>query len=207
MKKTIIIIFFLSVAVSEFVNAQTNLNFSAGVNNSNCTYKNIEGFSSEGRLGYFVGVAPSHQINDRLKLVVDFQVSTKGCKTILKDNPLSSELKISYFDIIPEVEFNLLEYVSFGIGVNAGFKFNEAQKLEDQKWVNLKDLGIIDLFDFGLTGKIKATYKNIFAFVRYNYGLTSVSNIAFTGFTGQNADDGNQFNRNLQIGVGYSLNL
>lgn len=207
MKQTIVLFFFLTAGALMSSNAQINLNFSAGVNSSNCEIKNFEGVSSKGRLGYFIGIAPNRYLNDKLNLVVDFQLSTKGCEMIYEDNSGSLEVRISYIDIIPEIEYKISDYLFLGVGVNSGFNINEAHKLENEGWANVKDFGIIELFDFGLTGKIKGNYKNFFGFVRYNFGLASISNIEITDITGQNSIDSNQYNRNLQIGVGYTLGL
>lgn len=207
MKQTIVLFFFITVGALMSSNAQINLNFSTGVNNSNCEIKNLDGVSSKGRLGYFIGIAPNRYLNDKLNLVVDFQLSTKGCEAIYENTSGSLEVRISYIDIIPEIEYKILDYLFLGVGVNSGFNINEAHKLENEGWINVKDSGFIDLFDFGLTGKIKGNYKNFFGFVRYNFGLTSISNITFTDINGSDFIDSDQYNRNLQIGVGYTLGL
>jgi len=212
MKQIIVLFFFLAIAGLESANAQINLNFSAGINNSNCKIENLGSTSSaiisaEGRLGYFAAVAPSYQINDKLNLLVDFQYSLKGCNMIVENTDEEIKTRLTYVDIIPEIEFKIIDYLLLGVGFNSGFNVKEAQRLENGGWVNLKESGFVDLFDFGLTGKVKAVYNNFFGFVRYNYGLTNISSIIFTDLTGQTVIQSSQYNRNLQIGVGYSLGL
>ncbi len=40
---------------------QISLNFSSGMNYSNCKFEEFEGISPKGRFGYFIGIAPSYQ--------------------------------------------------------------------------------------------------------------------------------------------------
>jgi len=207
MKQTIALFFFLTLAALLSANAQINLNFSAGLNYSNCKIENLTDISGEGMIGYFIAVAPSYQLNDKLNLLVDFQHSLKGCNMTDKNNTVDIKTRFTYIDIIPEIEYKIINNLFLGVGVNSGFNIAEAQKNENGSWVSLKQSGFVELFDFGLTGKVKASFKNIFGFVRYNFGLIDISNITFTDLTGQTNTDSSQFNRNLQIGVGYSFGL
>lgn len=209
MKNAILIAFLLTFGITEPIFGQMGLSFSAGVNNSNCTFKKFEETTPKARFGYFFGVAPSYQISKKMLFQVDVQYSLRGYDIDNENNPTVSGVRYRYLDIIPEVEFSIHKYLALGFGANYGIKLNEQFKTnENGNWSTVSDgLEVIKSTDFGLTGKIKANYKNIFGFVRYNLGLKNISDLTFTDSNGQNIEDAKQLNRNLQIGVGYTFNL
>lgn len=206
-KRLIVITLFLAWGMTESATGQINLNFSAGINHSNCTFKQFEGASPEARIGYFIGVAPGYQFSDKIQFQVDVQYSLKGYGTGTETNTTASEFRYGYFDIIPEIEYYLLDFLTLGMGVQYGVKLNEQFKIEGEEWSDAGDYETINSTDFGLTGKLKAYYRNMFGFVRYNLGLKDVSDAAFTDENGEVIEDAKQLNRNLQIGIGYRLDL
>jgi len=183
---------------------QISLNFSSGMNYSNCKFEEFEGISPKGRFGYFIGIAPSFQINKKIQLQVDFLYSLKGYDTGIDNNPIPSRNRYGYLDIIPEVEFDLLRYLVLGIGLNYGIKVNEQVKINNGDWSEPIAESIRST-DFGLVCKLETNYKSFFAFARYNIGLINVTEFVFTDENGQVNDNAKQFNRNLQIGIGYKL--
>ncbi|MBK7795414.1 MAG: outer membrane beta-barrel protein [Saprospiraceae bacterium] len=174
------------------------------MNYSNCKFEEFEGISPKGRFGYFIGIAPSYQINKKIQLQVDFQYSLKGYDTGIDNNPIPSRNRYGYLDIIPEVEFDLLRYLVLGIGLNYGIKVNEQVKINNGDWSD-PIVESIRSTDFGLVCKLETNYKNLFALARYNIGLINVSEFVFTDDNGQVNDNAKQFIRNLQIGIGYKL--
>jgi len=158
-------------------------------------------------LGYFIGVAPSLQLNNRLRFVIDAQYSLKEYEFNFGSIPTVSNFRFSYIDIIPELEYQIVNFLRLGIGVSNGFKINEAIKNSNTGWLNTNGLVTIKSFDFGLTAKVKFVYQNIFGFVRYNIGLSDVGNVRYTDINGQELGSPKQLNRNLQIGIGYQLDF
>ena len=207
MKRITVIVIFLSFVMSESTLGQVNLDLAAGINLSKTEFKNFEGTSPESRLGYFIEIAPNYQLNEKVSLLMNFQYSEKGYKTRNTTNQDLLKFKHSYIDFMPEVEYNVLDYLAFGFGMYYGIKLNEQFKFEDGEWTDVGDVEFISSTDFGLTGKVKVNYKNIFWYVRYSLGLNDISNVVFTDVNGQSIDDAKQLNRNLQIGMGYSLDL
>jgi len=207
MKRITVIVIFLSFVMSESTLGQVNLDLAAGINLSKTEFKNFEGPSPESRLGYFIEIAPNYQLNEKVSLLMNFQYSEKGYKTRNTTNQDLLKFKHSYIDFMPEVEYNVLDYLAFGFGMYYGIKLNEQFKFEDGEWTDVGDVEFISSTDFGLTGKVKVNYKNIFWYVRYSLGLNDISNVVFTDVNGQSIDDAKQLNRNLQIGMGYSLDL
>ena len=183
---------------------QFSLNFLTGANYSNCKFENFEGISPKARVGYFFGLAPSYRIGEKVQFQIDFQYSLKGYNTGTQA-PTSAEFRYGYLDMIPEVEFRVYEHLALGFGVNYGIKLNEQFKIGALEWSNAGNYGTVSSTDFGLTGRLKIDYKNVFGFVRYNLGLVNIAAVVFTDGNGQEIEDAKQMNRNLQIGIGYKL--
>jgi hypothetical protein len=187
-------------------NAQVGISVASGLNVSNCKFTNYEALSTTARTDYFLSLAPSYQLNEKFRLLVDFQYSRKGFALSNTNSPTNSESRYSYLDVIPQIEYKLHRFFAIGLGVNYALLVNEDIKNEKGNWVNTKKLETIKQSDFGIIGKIKGEYKNIFCFVSYNLGLKDIVNITFTDENG-NSVATSQFNRNLQIGLGYTFNF
>ena len=199
---TIFLCFFLFSTLQ----GQTNLNFSAGVNLASCQYKQVEINKIKARLDYFIGIAPTYQINDKIQILCNVQYSRKGFKGFDATLPYTNEAKYSYIDVIPEVDYEVFNNLKMGMGINTSFKVSEAIRHNNSEWVNSNSLKTIKSFDFGLTGKIQYSYNNIFVFARYYHGFSNILNTSFTNVNGELLGV-KQFNRNFQFGVGYTLNL
>ncbi|MEL6866983.1 MAG: outer membrane beta-barrel protein [Bacteroidota bacterium] len=201
--KLIALLFTFSICSSSF--GQFNLNFSAGVNQSNCKFEKVGGDTPKSIFGYFFGFGPSLQITDKIQVQVDFQYSLKGHETGDEINSLAAA-RYGYFDMIPEVEFYIKKYLTFGLGVNYGIRLNEQIKINGEDWSE-PVIDTIDRTDFGLTCKLKGYYKNLFGFARYNLGLKDISDAIAVDDNGQSIGGVRQFNRNLQIGIGYRFSF
>jgi predicted porin len=187
-------------------NAQVGISIASGLNVSNCKFTNYETLSPSTRTDYFLSLAPSYQLNEKFRLLVDFQYSRKGFVFGYTNSPTTSEDSYSYLDIIPQIEYKLHQFFAIGLGVNYAFVVNEENKNEKGNWINTKKLEIIKQSDFGIIGKIKGEYKNIFCFVSYNLGLKNIVNSDYSNENGKTVAV-SQFNRNLQIGLGYTFNF
>lgn len=204
--KNVIIILFLTGTLAGTTYSQMKLNFSAGVNHSNCVFENLEFIDTSPSWGYFLGIAPAYQLSEKIQFQLDLQYSRKGYQYT---DPLSStyEYGFSYFDIIPEVSYKLFDFLAVGLGVNYGLKLNEEYKMGDEDWFDTSHIGLIKSTDFGLTGVLRANYNNLFGFVRYNVGLKNINDINYTNEYAQIITNVKQSNRNLQVGVGYTLDF
>ena len=207
MKKIFLITFFLAFAISQSAYGQVDLNFLAGINNSSCKFENFTGISPKSRWGYFIGVGTNYPISEKVQFLIDFQYSLKGYNLGNNNNLSASGFRYSYIDIIPEIEYKVLNYLVLGAGINYAIKLDEEQKFENKGWVSAKESEVIKSSDFGLTGKIKVFHRNIFGFIRYNLGLSDIADATFTDENGQEIENAKQLNRNLQFGIGYKFNL
>jgi len=207
MKNIIAITFLFMFVFSGSVFGQLSLNFFSGINHSNYEFKNVDGIIPQGKLHYFIGIAPKYEINKKVNFLTNFQYIRKGYQTGIENNLTTSEYGFSYLEIIPEIEYELLNFLSLGLGVAYGIKLIEQFKVGERDWSDAGDFESIKSTDLGLTGKLKVKHKNLFGFVRYNLGFKDVNDLIFTDNEGKNIDNVKQLNRNLQIGIGYTLNL
>ncbi len=205
MKRTLFLITLTFFFFTE-INAQFSIGVSAGINLSNVKYDvNIGGYEdieTNCMQYYFFGVIPRYNFNSRLSVSSDIQYSLKGYK--FKDGILFSGTKYQfiYLDVIPKVEYHILKWLAIGAGFNVGFTIDEKQKYSGQDWFSTKDIETIASTDFGLVGSIRGSFKNFFISVSYNHGLKDINNVIFTDDNGQPLD-GNLYNRNFQINLGY----
>jgi Outer membrane protein beta-barrel domain len=204
MKKTILLI-----AVTLFIfnetHAQFSLGASGGVNLANVKFDKNEGFGevvTESATYYFFGIIPKYNFNSKLSVSTDVQYSLKGYKFKEEITSTSWEYRYGYLDFLPKVEYSILKNLALGLGCNIGFKLDEKVKLENGDWVT-PIINIISSTDFGLVGSVRGTFKNFFIIVSYNYGLVDIDSINYTDANGNPIGDIKQFNRNLQIGLGY----
>ena len=205
MKNIILLTFLLVLTLANSADGQVQLNVSTGINQSTVEVTDLDGVNLKSRTGYFIGLAPNFSLKENLSLSVDVQYSQKGYTET--NFPPSTELRISYLDIIPEIEFKVVNFLALGIGGNYGLRIGEAFNAGNGGWNKTENLKLSNSSDFGLTGKIKASFNHIFAFFRYNHGLKNITDSEFTDANGNIIDGPKLQNRNFQVGVGYTLGL
>ncbi|MBL0295210.1 MAG: outer membrane beta-barrel protein [Saprospiraceae bacterium] len=206
MKKIIALTFLLTFLYFSKTSAQVNLSFSTGLNWSNIRLKTNQKVDTKSRFGFFAEVSPNYRFNDKFRVLLNCQFSQKGYQNSNPLDPLKTEYKYSYVDIIPEVEYSFLQNLIFGLGVNYGILLDEQIKDSSHGWIkpNIKS---IKSSDFGLVGKVKAGYKNMYCFLRYNLGLSNITDLIYTDEGGNLIDNTSLINKNWQLGVGYNLDF
>jgi len=211
MKQLIPITLFLSIIVANPIAGQFRINISAGANISNISLKETSeipfGSITESVTGYYLGVSPNLQLTDRLKFVFNTQFSQKGFQYKEERSSLASSFRFTYLDIIPELELSVFQILSIGIGVNYGVRLRELNKsMDDEPWTE-SNPSFSTGSDFGIAGKVKLNFGNLFIYTRFNRGVSSLADITFTDANGQELTTTSPFNRNVQFGVGYSFGL
>lgn len=208
MKNIILLSVLFVIALFESTYGQAELNVSAGINQSAIEPKDFSGFTGltfESRSGFFIGLSPKFSLKDKLNLSVDFQYSQKGyAQTDLR---FTTKFRFSYLDIIPEIEYKIANFLTLGVGVNYGFRVGESFKEGNGGWNKTKEFKYSNSSDFGLIGKIKANFNNIFVFFRYNHGLKDILDAEFTDEFGNIIDGPKFLSRNFQLGAGYVFDL
>lgn len=131
MKNLTICIFFIVVACTESMQGQFSLGVSAGVNRSNVNFETEAKQPSQARYAYFIVVVPSYKLNDKIRLQLDAQHSLKGFDQELETDLFTTNVRFTYLDFIPEVEYSVLDNLALGQGFNYGIKINEEFRVED----------------------------------------------------------------------------
>ena len=121
------------------VYGQLSIDVSAGLNNSTCKVENFADVNPQFRTGYFFGIAPIFKFHEKVQFQIESQYSTKGYNPGNTIFLKGSEYSYTYIDIIPELNFYVLEPLALGFGLNYGMKINERFKAEGDSWVSAGD--------------------------------------------------------------------
>ena len=201
MTKYLIFVFLAFFGMSSALSAQFELNISTGLNNSNVKFENLENVITDGKWDFFIGIGPSFRLTDKIRIQIDAQYSLKGYE---EEHVNTLSTRFAYLDLIPEMEYEVLDFLALSLGVNYGISLNQQSKLGNDDWGDIP-VEIVKSTDFGVVGALKLKYNKLFGFVRYNVGLKNVTDLSFTSRNGDVIDDVKQMNRNLQLGIGYQL--
>ncbi len=205
MKRTI---FLIAIGLFTFqgLNAQFSLGASGGINIPNIKQDvkidGYDGFNTKHALYYFFGVIPKYNINSKLSVSTDIQYSLKGYMIDETQFMSAQKIQFIYLDVLPKVEYQIFEFLAVGLGFNIGLKLDEKIKIGENSWQSSKDFDTIKSSDSGVVGSVRGSFKNFFIIVSYNYGLQNIVDINYTDDNGESLDV-SQYNRNLQIAVGY----
>jgi hypothetical protein len=172
--------------------AQVSYGVKGGLNLSDVVTETIpaslgSSFSqSETLVGFYLGAFAIVKLNNRLNLIPELQYTQRGLgypDRVIRINYLELPLIVSYsikslaFDFGPNISYRLSSTVDF-----------------------YKD------FDFGLTGGMRLNFaKKFFVIARYYYGITAISRVEYRNPTNQIIDIATDYNRVVQIGVGYKI--
>lgn len=185
--------------------AQVNLDFSAGINLSRASLRNVAELEFQNRTGYFIGIAPGYRITERFNVQLGAQYSVKGYKPNFPAGSEFSIYRMSYWNIMPEIEYEFLQSLSVGVGAYRAFLAVEDFKIGNSDWMESSIGETVKSTDYGLMAKLKYNFRDIFAYVRYEHGLKDVALLEFTDINGNLIEDARQLNRNIQFGLGYTF--
>ena len=186
---------------STVCSSQFSLTPSVGLNVSKAVYTNAN-VISEPISSYFIELRPSYRIDDKWHLNMGVQYSNKGFRFDSRNNNPAFPIEFAYLDIMPSVEYSFTKYLSAYAGVNVGFLL--AEKINSVKnstpfFSNKRDMGAL----LGLRGH----YQNWVVSAHFNRSIWSVSEFLKTDINGADAGTFNQFNQNIQVGIGYLIDF
>ncbi len=180
---------------------QIALNLSSGMNFSNSKFEDIDSFDPKQKRGVFIGLGTNMEVFKNIRIGLDFQYSEKGYDAHFANGGIN-EFRNTYLDVLAEMDYQVLKYVHVGLGVKYGLLINHKFRWDEGDWIK-PEFKHIKENDIGILGKLQFQYENFFALIRYDLGIFNVANeIQFASPHG--VFDVKQFNRNLQLGLGYS---
>ncbi|PKG42755.1 porin family protein [Psychroflexus sp. MES1-P1E] len=190
MKKTIMkrILLLSTIAILGLSNSMIaqNVDFGlkTGLNISNFTGGDV---GENSLFGFHVGGFAEFKLNKKISLQPELLYSTQGSEV---QNSL--KIKVDYLTIPLMVKYYLSEKFSVEAGPQASFLLNDKAEFDDS---SIPDADIdASSFDFGLNAGLGYNFNsNLFAQVRYNYGITTV---------GENPDVKNSV---FQMSLGYKF--
>jgi hypothetical protein len=183
---------------------QMGFGLSSGANLSTAHFANVDGADTRFHTGYFVGLGANYRFNSKFQISADVQYSQKGYG--VEYNGGRTGHRYAYIDLLPEVEYHVLDFLSVGTGISYGFRLSEEWKTAGQDWEKLSEVKYLTKpTDFGLTAKVKANYHDMFCFVRYVHGLVNISDAYYTDDNGDVIGKAKQLSRNVQLGIGYNF--
>lgn len=198
------IITLLIISIPLIGKAQLEFGVHGGVNISTSSYTGIlSTLKINAKSDYFLGITTGVKLSNKFSLKGDVQYSRKGHQ---EDFPESIGFhRYHYLDIVPHLEYRVWGPLAISAGFNFGFSLRAESKLPDTPPFKINDL--LKKTDAGMVLGAKVYLKNIWAFVRYNRGISNVIGIDFpyVQVHGVGTEETKQFNRNWQIGLGYVI--
>lgn len=197
--KTSFLILLLSLSFIQTNHAQFSLSVEGGTNMANTKFIGFDYADKSMLVQYFIAVNPQVALNTKLSFESPISYSAKGYSF---DETINVKSRNTYIDVSPTFVFSAPK-VEFGIGTYVAFRIKEALKYGDQKWITDK-INITKTPDYGLTGMVKVKWNRIYLKAGYQYGLRNIAETFFTDENGMPLEI-EQYNRTIQIGMGYYL--
>ncbi len=187
------------------LDAQSGFGVSAGINYSTVKNSGVLIFGDVGpEAGPVIGVFYQGRLGNKWAILPEIQYSAKG---FTFDNGVTDEysrLKVIYLDLLPQVEFRPANFLGITVGVNLGYKLNEKLKSPGEDWADPFSEFKNDL-DFGALLGLRLNFDRLNLKIHYNHGISNSSVSVFTDANGTPIASITQYNRNLQLTVGYLL--
>ena len=189
--KASILILLLSISYLTSL-AQVSFGVKGGINLNCIVTKDIPSsfpsIQSEMAVGFHIGLFSQIKLTNRLNLIPEFQYSQRGAKY----NSGSMNININYLELPIMASYSIKSF-ALDFGPQLAYRLSSTVDA-------YKD------FEFGLVGGVRFNFaKDFFVTGRYYYGVTAISEIAFSGSNGQSFSNGLEYSRSIQVGVGYKI--
>ena len=202
----------LSLFIGQIAHAQ--LGIKAGLNYSTIRYDiadlvniNDPNEETEWKFGPYVGVFYQKAWSDQFASSVELIYTQKGLKSnIAAQGGDNFQVHLHYLSIPLMVYFLPTENLALGFGTEVAYLFDRTTNRPDQTSPQILDLVYDQDVDISLNAgaKLKVA-KRLWLEGRFNLGLISVQEVAYTDINGQTLGIVNARNRTFQLGLGYEL--
>ncbi|HMG16622.1 MAG TPA: outer membrane beta-barrel protein [Saprospiraceae bacterium] len=207
MKTVYLSFIFLISIISNKLNAQVSIAPNMGVNISKSLFTEYF-FPTKYSTYFYGGAIVKYNISEKLAIQTALQYSQKGYHKEAGDfEVLLPEVRYSYLDIQPTIEFKVIDFIGIYGGINYGIKLKEEYKFPGSDWFNGSNNKTIKDYDFGGLLGIRYYYNNFFINAQYNQSFLNISTLHFTDAQGNEKDYASQKNSTFQFGVGYFFRL
>lgn len=197
--KKILPLFFAFFFVHNLLHAQFDLGIGGGLNAGKSIYVN-QPWKTSPALNYFAEIRPVYHFSPRWSAGLGVQFSQKG-HVPAPSGITPADLRLRLIDLLPAVEFRVVDYLGVFGGMNAGFKLSEEWKLNGQ-WLK-PVFETLNQVDFGALIGVRLYYKNFCFSAHYNHSLVSFDDITYTDENGDKIEGTKMLLENAQAGVGY----
>lgn len=206
-----VFLLFALLLVTLRLNAQFVIGVGGGVNVSrdHIVYEEVPSeikLEEKSITAFHFSVQPRYVFARRWAAVLDLQYNRKGSLYTVAGSQAESGSRADYFDIMPQMEYRLLEHFGVAAGANFGFKVRDEVKTPNTDgWIE----SVYNFYkdqDFGLLFAVRGYFGGFYGTVSYNLGLMDVTDIVVSNDTGGYTET-ESYHRNLQIGVGYLIPL
>jgi hypothetical protein len=202
MKKALL--FFLAFTFFSVAHAQINFGVKAGLNLASLPsdFESASAVGFHGGIWAKVGAGP---VGFRPELLI----STKGGETTVSSNDpttgftdLKNDISLVYADVPLLLEFSPVPILKVHLGPQFSFLLSDKVDINDASGSvqNIKDAYDFNSLDLGLVFGLGVTVMKFDAGIRYNLGLSKVSDFNFAGV--QNTDFKNSV---IQVSIGYKI--
>ncbi|MBK6664733.1 MAG: TonB-dependent receptor [Saprospiraceae bacterium] len=187
--------------------SQFQLHGGAGLNLSNINVGDIpEGLTwikTEAATNYFLSVRPEFKLSDRWSVGIDVQFSRKGYFQNDSNNNESSDLRIQYFDLLPQVQYKIANPISVYAGLGLGFRLSESFKVEDA-WQKAENEISTPTDASYLVGLRVFPMNKLSVHLQFAGSLVDFYNLELTNQFGESLDLRTRL-QNFQFGVAYRI--
>lgn len=170
------------------------------------------------RTAFFAGANARYAFGKHWAVQGDVQFSQRGYQYNTPGTPiiLNGQLaiykgridqKISYVDVITQVEFRPVKYIGISVGPYVSWKVGEAVRYGDVVgWTKIDDeLSLVKDVDFGASAKLSGHFGPATLFVSWLHGLVETSMISLSDENGTSLGWLTTKSRALAVGAGYSF--
>ena len=187
--------------------SQFQLHGGAGLNLSNINVGDIpEGFTwikTETATNFFISARPEFKLTEKWSVGIDVQFSRKGYFQKDPINNESSDRRIQYFDLLPQVQYKIVNPIYVYAGLGLGFRMSESFKVADawQKAENEISTPTDASYLFGLR---VFPMNKLSVHLQFAGSLVDFYNLDYTDLIGESIDLRSRL-QNFQFGVAYRL--
>ena len=193
--------------ISNKLNAQFSVAPNVGVNISRNIFSDYA-FPTKYSTYVFGGAIVKYDLTNKLSLETALQYSQKGYHKDAGDfEVLLPEVRYSYLDIQPIIEYKPYTFIGIYGGINYGIKLKEEYKFSGSDWINGNNNKTIKDYDFGGLLGLRYYYNNFFISAQYNQSFINISTLHFTDDQGNDKVSATQKNSTFQFGIGYFFKL